>query len=251
MHDDRHDRDAFDSDAWADERSNAFGGDGRYDSGAGWMNGRESDQPSPPEPGDEEDEAATEEGLVASGGVIHWDEPEDASDPQAELSSPLGNEEVELPPGAPPGPRVRAVHAWLLRKREDEHAAMGNLLLAQREQRVADDTELAPRRRAQRGEPEASPLELAIAEHEGAAVEYEELLAALDEHILHAGTGRALVEYYLWLTEHLAALAAQPEAASADAPPRTPAVASWLGHAQAALAARSRVERMTAPDQDD
>jgi hypothetical protein len=189
-------------------------------------------------------------GWVSAGGVLEWAEPEEASDPAAEAQSPLANEDLTMPEGAPPGPRLRAVHAWLARRRLTEQEALGALLLAQREQRQdADREQPGPRRR--RSEPQASPLDLALAEHQASADEYDTLLSALDDLVAHTGPQRALVEFYLWLGEHLAQLAADPDAADSGGPAVNPGQASWLGRAQAALATRIRVEQMTAPAEDD
>ena len=201
---------------------------------------------------EEADEGAALEGWVIAGGVARWEAPEDAANPTAEADSPLAADELTLPEGAPDAPRVRAVHAWIVRQRADEYEALGALLLAQREQRAHDDAQPQPRHRgAHRGEPEPSPLDLTLAEHQSAADEYDALLAALEDHATHSGPGRALVEYYLWLVEHLATLAAEPEAASASRPPATLAAAGWRGRAQAALGVRGRVERMTAPPAEE
>src|SRR5690349_10794695 len=59
---------------------------------------------------------------VSRGGVMRWEEPpaegEAPPDPRAEAGSRWAADDVELPPGAPEGARVRAVRAWLLRQRE-------------------------------------------------------------------------------------------------------------------------------------
>lgn len=198
-----------------------------------------------------DDEETAETGWVSAGGVLEWAEPDEAADPAAEAHSPLADDDLTMPEGAPPGPRLRAVHAWLTRRRLLEHDVLGDLLLAQREQRQDAEREQPAPRRRHRGEPEASPLDLALAEHQASADEYDALLAALDDQVAHAGPQRALVEFYLWLGEHLAILAADPDADDSGGPATTPGTAAWLGRAQVALAARTRVEQMTAPAQED
>jgi hypothetical protein len=254
--------DDFDEDGWANDDLPADhdGEDTGSDAGDG-RNGHSRQSARLLQPGDggalvradaEADEGATSEGWLIAGGVARWEAPDDVANPHAEADSPLAADGLTLPEGAPDAPRVRAVHAWIVRQRADEDEALGALLLAQREQRAHDDAQPQPRRRgAYPSEPEPSPLDLTLAEHQSAADEYDALLAALEEHAAHSGPGRALVEYYLWLVEHLATLAAEPEAASAARPPATLAAAGWRGRAQAALGVRGRVERMTAPPAEE
>jgi hypothetical protein len=198
----------------------------------------------------DEDSEPTETGWVSSGGVLEWAGPDEEADPAAEAVSPLADEEISMPEGAPPGPRLRAVHAWLARRRARELDALGDLLLVQRQQRESAEQE-PPARRRRRGEPVASPLDLALAEHQASADEYEALTAALDELVVHTGPQRALVEFHLWLAEHLALLAADPDADNSGRLATTQGQAGWLGRAQAALATRTRVEQVTAPAEDE
>jgi hypothetical protein len=142
------------------------------------------------------------------------------------------------------------VHAWLIRRRLHEHDMLGDLLLSQREQRERSEQEASPRRR-RHDEPEASALDLALAEHQASADEYEALTDTLDELVAHTGPQRALVEFHLWLGEHLAALSEDPDAANAGGLPTTLGQARWLGRAQAGLATRTRVEQVTVPTEDD
>lgn len=249
----------------ADERESAFelfawsegldDEDAGLDGAAHGLNGHDRHGPGArEEERDGTDAEAGESGWVDTGGILRWEEPGEVDDPRAEPDSPLAADDLDLPAGAPDTARLRAVHAWMLRRRAGEHEALGSLLLAQREQRAREGDGTPPpgeRRRKRHGEPEVSPLELDIAEHQAAADEYGALLEALDDHVAHSGPGRVLVEFFLWMSEHLSYLAQQPEAASAGEPPRTLAAAAWLGRAQAALAARTRVERMTSPDVDD
>jgi hypothetical protein len=202
--------------------------------------------------GDDAVEQDIQTGWVSRGGVLRWEEAETETDREAEIHSPLAADDFELPAGAPDAPRVRAVHAWLMRRRAVEHDALGELLLAQRTQREAEDASPSPLRRMRHAEERgASSLDLAIVEHQAAAGEYEALVEALDAQVTHGGGGHALVEYHLWLGEHLTDLAAEPEAATATQPPTTLAAAAWLGRAQAALAARGRVERVSMPEPED
>lgn len=252
MRDDGFDR--FNWDAWAEDDASEDSGalDGANGASAnGHRAARDSGEPGG-EPGAAPDHAPAA-GWVSAGGVLHWEEPdEQAEDPRAEADSPLAADDLALPEGAPDAPRVRAVHAWIMRQRAREQDTLGSLLLARREQRTSDEEE-PPARRPRRNHPTpaADPVDLAIAEHEAATDEYDALLAALEDHAAHAGPGRVLIEYYLWLSEHLAALAAAPEAAAGDAAPTTPGTARWRGRALAALAVRGRVERVSAPATDD
>ena len=196
----------------------------------------------------EEDEHVAS-GWVSAGGVLEWAGTEDETDPAVEATSPLADDELTMPEGAPPGPRLRAVRAWLARRQQNEHHVLGELLLEQREQRLRAEQEHATRRR--RGESGASPLDLALADHQAAADEYGALLNELDNVIAHTGPQRALVEFHLWLGEHLAMLASDPDADNSGGLAATPRQASWIGQAQAALATRKRVEQVTAPAEDD
>jgi hypothetical protein len=241
LDDDNRAREAAPAGWSANGRRDPVSGDGDADRGAPDEAGVENDD-GPPVAG----------GWVQSGGVVRWEGPDDEANPRAEIDSPLAADEPDLPPGAPAAPRVRAVHAWMMRQRAGQEDALGSLLLAQREQGATGESSPPARRRPRRGEPEPSPLDLAIAEHRAAADEYDALLTSLDEQVAHGGAAHALVEFYLWLGEHLADLAGEPEAAGASSgPPATLPAAAWLGRAQAALAVRTRVERVTAPESDE
>jgi hypothetical protein len=201
--------------------------------------------------------------------VLHWEEPEGtpediASDLRREAQSPWAVEALSLPLGAPDALRVRAVRAWLARQRMLENEAMGLLLLERRQQMTRDDDE--PPRRSAQAASEVHPLDIAMAEHQAAATEYESLLAALDEVGMHNGPGHVLVEYHFLLGDRIATLAALPEAPDDFAESqlfmtveRTPATtpitaqsrAEWDGRAGAVLQTRRRVERMTAPEEEE
>jgi hypothetical protein len=220
---------------------------------------------------DEQDSGEGE--WVSQGGVLHWEEPEGASediatDLRREAHSPWAAETITLPLGAPDALRVRAVRAWLARQRMLENEAMGILLLERRQQtgqRAGREHEDAEKRRPQTAGDD-SPLDVALAEHQAAVAEYESLLAALDEVGMHNGPGRVLVEYHFLLGDRIAALAILPEA-PADfaetelfmmaerAPSSTPVTprsrAEWEGRATAVRQARRRVERVTAPEEEE
>jgi hypothetical protein len=220
---------------------------------------------------------------VTQGGVLRWqaDERDDDDDEGAE--TPLREEalsawaadEVDLPLGAPATARLRAVRAWLARRRLRETELIGALLLERRRLTSpastdnADDADDADARQtAAREAPENphDPLALALVEAQAAADEYETLLGLLEETRAHVGPQAALVEYYLALTDRLATLAAQPAAPASFGETvlfaeieRQPATAEltpashseWEGRASAALAARKRVEQVTAAEPED
>jgi hypothetical protein len=225
------------------------------------------------EPGDmpvgDEDGTAGAGEWVSQGGVLHWEEPEGtpddiATDLRREAQSPWASETLTLPLGAPDALRVRGVRAWLARQRMLENEAMGVLLLERRQQSAHGESDTDQRR--PHGAGETHPLDIALAEHQAAQAEYESLLAALDEVGMHNGPGRVLVEYHFLLGDRIAMLAAAPEAPDDFAetqlfttiertrPPAssTPVSrAEWDGRAGAALQTRRRVERMTAPEEEE
>ena len=216
-----------------------------------------------------EHETASEGEWVSQGGVLHWEEPEGApediaSDIRREAQSPWASETLTLPLGTPDALRVRSVRAWLARQRMRENEAMGELLLARRQQTTSDDEDVPAR--AGRGAREVHPLDIALAEHQAALAEYESLLEALDEVGMHNGPGRVLVEYHFLLDDRVVALATAPEAPDdfaetqlfmtverePAANPLTPlSQAEWDGRAGAVLQTRRRVERMTAPEEEE
>lgn len=267
--------DAFDWDAWGADSS---------DDGLSGTNGRRhakggdaySDSRSEGEADDEQDMAVPrrrpEGQWVSQGGVLNWEEPEDAAE-QAEPSireeaeSVWAADDVDLPPGAPDTARVRAARAWLAKQRQLEVDATGLLLLERREIYGGAEPDSGTPGRAPG---EENPLELALLEHQAAVAEYDAMLAALDDMLTHTGPARTLVEFYLWLGERLAVLAQAPEAPAGFAaslllapiedeesaepgePAPTPgAEAEWQGRAEAVTQARRRVERVTAPEPED
>lgn len=210
-------------------------------------------------------------GWVARGGVMRWDasEEEDAQQDaplREEAQSPWAAEDFDLPLGAPAAPRVRAVRAWLARRRLREADLIGELLLERRHLYPAGE-DGAPTL----AEDEANPLALALAEAQASADEYETLLGLLEDIRAHGGAQSVLIEYHLAVTERLAELAAAPAApeefaertlyaaltdeaaaARAAAPAPTPRDrAEWEGRAAAVLATRQRVERVTAAEEGE
>ncbi len=207
---------------------------------------------------------------VSQGGILRWETPgddEEDTSPRAEMNSQWADDEVDLPPGAPDTIRIRATRAWLLRQRALEAEAQGVLLMERRALGSASEEEQAAdvKRPA-----EDSPLDIALAEHQAGIEEYERLLEELATITNHNGPAQVLVEYHLYLTERLAELATAPEAPAefaerlllvpvedeeSSAGPRAPvsprAEAEWRGRAEAVLASRQRVERVSAPDPED
>lgn len=221
---------------------------------------------------DEEAETHSRAGhWQTRGGVLSWlpgvaDDESDEAPLRDEAQSPWAADDFELPLGAPATTRLRAVRAWLARRRLRESQLIGELLLERR--RLAgptisdedeDEAPAAPER------PD-DPLALALSEAQAAADEYETLLGLLEDTRAHVGPQAALVEFYLTITDRIAALAAHPAAPegfaestlfmqvepqpAADA--LTPAAQSeWEGRAGAALATRKRVEQVTATEPED
>jgi hypothetical protein len=216
-----------------------------------------------------EDETASVGEWVSQGGVLHWEEPEGtpddiASDLRREAQSQWAAETLTLPLGAPDALRVRGVRAWLARKRMLENEAMGMLLLERRQQSLHEDDVVVQRH--PQAASETHPLDIAMAEHQAALAEYESLLAALDEVGMHNGPGRVLVEYHFLLGDRIAMLATAPEApddfadvqlfatierSQASALVTPVSRAEWDGRAGAVLQTRRRVERMTAPEEEE
>ncbi len=177
---------------------------------------------------DDAPDAASETGRwVTSGGVIQWEEPDfrdgtEFPNLRDEAASSWADDDISLPLGAPERLRVRATRAWLARRRLAETDAQGGLLLERRriygapaEDEPTDEADQPPPTRRRRQNHADNPLDLAIAEHQAAADEYEDLLLTLEELRAHSGADRTLIEFYLNLTDRLAALAAQPGAPGA------------------------------------
>jgi hypothetical protein len=226
---------------------------------------------------DVDEEATTAGGAghwVTQGGVLRWQPDDDDEGDESEeaplreeAQSPWAADELDLPLGAPATARLRAVRAWLARRRQRETELIGALLLERRRLAgpVSDDDDEASAHPIPPENPH-DPLALALAEAQAAADEYETLLGLLEETRAHVGPQAALVEYYLAITDRLAALAAHPAAPESFAetalfaqierqPTRaelTPAIHSeWEGRAGATLAARKRVEQVTVAEPED
>lgn len=222
---------------------------------------------------------ATESGhWVRQGGVLSWESEGDEADaptnPRDEAASVWADDEMDVPPGAPDHLRVRATHAWLARQRALEEQALGALLLERRRLYAGDAGNLEESQEEHNinaAEAEDAPLNVALAEHQAALEAYDQMLEMLDDFTAHTGPKAVLVEFYLWLTEELARLAAAPEAPAdfasrlllvpveseeavtgADTSRVTPrSLANWQGRAEATVQARKRVERVTALDPED
>lgn len=260
--------DTFDFSAWGAEASS---------DGLSGRNGRNDASESADNPGEEGDAERTVPHRpagkwISQGGVLNWEEPDDFGDQgeptiREEAESVWAADDVDLPAGAPDAARVRAARAWLALQRQREVDALGMLLLERREIYGDEEPERDVKGRTHR---EENPLDLALAEHQAAVEEYEAMLAALDNIIAHNGPARALVEFYLWLSERLAELARAPEAPAGFAaslllapvedeesaepgePAPTPrASAEWQGRAEAVTQTRRRVERVTAPEPEE
>lgn len=209
---------------------------------------------------------------VTRGGVLRWEaaREEDESEEaplREEAQSAWADDDIDLPLGAPASARLRAVRAWLGRRRLRETELIGALLLERRRlaglTTPADDTDES---RSIPPENPHDPLALALAEAQAAADEYETLLGQFEDIRAHTGAQSALVEFYLSINERLAALAAMPAAPEGfavatlfaeierqpDAGEVTPSARSeWEGRAGAALATRKRVEQITASEPED
>lgn len=226
----------------------------------------ETDEAAPREPG-------TAGRWVTHGGVLRWqpDTDVDESDEaplREEALSPWAGDEIELPLGAPATARLRAVRAWLARRRLRETELIGALLLERRRLSGHGDADEEDEPAARPAPPENpnDPLALALTEAQAAADEYEMLLGLLEDTRTHAGPQAALVEFYLALTERLATLASKPAAPDnfgetvlfaqierepASAEPAPSDKSEWEGRAGAALATRKRVEQVTAAEPED
>jgi hypothetical protein len=234
-----------------------------------WGEGGEPDEDLPRPNGhaapEEDERPATGEGRwVRSGGIVRWEESEEGGAEhvtlRGEAASRWADDDVDLPLGVPPRVRLRAMRAWLARRQELEQEAQGVVLLERRRLREEGGAE-EPRP----GE-EQDALSLALAEHQAAAAEYEQLLEALADLESHSGLERVLVEFYLWIAERMATLAQAPEApadfraaalvAEPEAPKKQPkptplSHAEWTGRAEAVLSSRRRAERVTAPEEGE
>jgi hypothetical protein len=234
-----------------------------HDGGA-WRDDVDSETEDEENPGEES--AQTKGHWVTRGGVLFWEEPETydengALDLRAEASSQWAADDLDLPLGAPDSLRIRALRAWLARRRLEETDTLG-LLLLERRRLYPDASGEAP---ARRGEPqERSPLDLEMLERQSASEEYERYFEQLRDLEAHGAPRRLLVEFYLTLTERIGELANAPAAPADFAPelrveaeePITRAIspeenAEWRGRAEAAMLTRRRVERIVAPEPEE
>src|SRR5262245_52163102 len=212
-----------------------------------------------------DDDATTQGHWVTRGGVLFWEEPETydesgALDLRAEAASEWAADDLNLPLGAPDTLRIRALRAWLARRRIEETDTLGILLLERRRLYPDASDETAVRRQAST---ESSPLDLEMLERQSASEEYERYLEQLADLEAHGALRRLLVEFYLALTERVAELANNPAAPEDFAPELRVAdekpsggasaeeSAEWHGRAEAATLTRRRVERVTAPEEEE
>lgn len=221
---------------------------------------------------DEEAETPSRAGhWQTHGGVLSWmpgaaDDESEEPPLREEAQSPWAAEDFEIPLGAPATTRLRAVRAWLARRRLRESQLIGELLLERRRlagPSASDEDEGDASATPERPD---DPLTLALNEAQAAADEYETLLGLLEDTRAHIGPQAALVEFYLAITDRLATLATQPAAPegfaestlfmqverqpAADALTPT-AQSEWEGRAGATLATRKRVEQVTATEPED
>jgi hypothetical protein len=148
-----------------------------------------------------------------------------------------------LPPGAPESARVRAATAWLRRMRDTEREVVGELALIEREQLRQQDAmqqEMGGPRRV-RGPQPPNPITVQMAEHGAAADWYEEAMEALEEEA-DRSPGRALVEWYLWMTT-------RPKLT--PAPDDALAKARAQGEDDARQRAQRHAEHLALPEMDD
>ncbi|HEY7021707.1 MAG TPA: hypothetical protein VH349_11365 [Ktedonobacterales bacterium] len=236
-------------------------------SGNPWNAGSNPADEEDAEVGRSGDEEAPAKGhWVTRGGVLFWEEPETydesgALDLRAEAASEWAADELNLPLGAPDTLRIRALRAWLARRRIEETDTLGILLLERRRLYPDASDETAVRRQAQA---ESSPLDLEMLERQSASEEYERYLEQLADLEAHGALRRLLVEFYLALTERIAELANMPAAPedfapelrvadenSARGPVAPEESAEWRGRSEAAMLTQRRVERVTAPEEEE
>ncbi len=212
------------------------------------------------------DEGEAKGHWVTRGGVLFWEEPETydesgALDLRAEAVSEWAADDLTLPLGAPDTLRIRALRAWLARRWIEEGDTLGILLL-ERRRLYPDAADESPVRR--HTPVERSPLDLEMLERQSASEEYERYLEQLTDLEAHGALRRLLVEFYLALTERIGELANSPAAPEDFAPELRVAVeqpasgeanpderAEWRGRAEAAMLTRRRVERVTAPEEEE
>jgi hypothetical protein len=155
--------------------------------------------------------------------------------------SPWSSDIPLLPPGAPESFRIRAALAWLMRQIAGLQERINELTLIEYEaQRARDSEEMArPRRRRRPQPPTTTALELAF--HRGALEWYEAATAELREQA-DRSSGRALVEWYLWL------MAAPPLAADQE---ESLGRQQNIGYTEAHEATRGYAERLVQPEVEE
>ena len=190
---------------------------------------------------------------VSDGGRLQWiparnmpPAPDAADDDEAGLrdldnldEASWASDSPPLPAGAPESARVRAALAWLHRMRDQEREIVGELALIERDQLRQQDA--APQTRRPRGPQPPNPITLDLATHGAAANWYDAAHDALVEEN-DRSSGRALVEWYLWLLTNAPML---PEQAT----PIT--VAQVRGEEDAHLRTRRHAEYLALPEMDD
>jgi hypothetical protein len=196
---------------------------------------------------------------VSDGGRLEWipardqrpqalgdDEEEDAAalaDLDALDEATWASDAPPLPQGAPESARVRAALAWLRRMRDTEREIVGELALIERDQLRQQDAmqqEMGGSRRT-RGPQPPNPITVQMAEHGAAADWYETAIGELEEEA-DRSPGRALVEWYLWMTT-----LAAPAPASSD----LLATARLQGQADARRRTQRHAEHLALPEMDD
>lgn len=165
------------------------------------------------------------------------------TDAEAQDSDTWASDTPHLPDGAPESYRARAAFAWLERKRDLERASADEFALVERQRQRQLDAEETPQPRRRRHAPEpASPAAIAMARHD-AATEWFQLAHEQLQEALDRSSGRALVEWYLWLLNEPPLTAADPNDATA--------VARVEGDLAARNLTRNYAERLAIPEMDD
>jgi len=149
------------------------------------------------------------------------------------------SDHLSLPPGAPESARIRAALAWLDRQRmQTQESINEQALLLYQQQRQHEE---APRTRRRRPEP-PSPIAITSAELNGALDWFEAATIELRD-LAERSSGRALVEWYLWIS------AAPPIPIHEDQ--ETIANARSHGQSHARERTRQHTEQLTLPDMDE
>jgi hypothetical protein len=198
---------------------------------------------------------------ISDGGRLHWitgqDNDSDALDahelgltddsPEAisleENDDDLwASDNPPLPPGAPEIVRIQAAHAWLNRQISylQEQISVLTLEEYQNQRQRDEDARSNPRRRKQ--PIELSPLVVQIAFYESARDWYMLALTELDD-LSERSSGRAIVEWYLWLTT-------QRDLSSSESEDRIEQ-SRGSGRIMATEETQRHIERLVAPDLEE